>query len=199
MKKRGKGNSDNVADTKKFRRHGRAENYTRLRIVPQFKRCHSVFVFGAEFAASKSTLRRNGQMTRCQKKPHTIDLGRFESLQPEPSEEVKAEFAEASRLGGPGGEFLFNMRLREHHESSPVLSGVDLDAAWEDADVGEESVGGANPTPDQSIVDELGAGAGLMFNDNESLRSLDKVRERDRHRWELDPASSEDYAERNHR
>ncbi|MBI1765188.1 MAG: hypothetical protein HYR56_27565 [Acidobacteria bacterium] len=138
-------------------------------------------------------------MTRQKTAPHSIDLGRFESSQPEPSEEVKEEFAEAAKLGGPGGEFLFNARLREHHEYSPELSGGDLDAAWEDADVGEESVGGANPTPDQSLVDELGAGAGLMFDDNESLRSLDKVKERDRHRWELDPASSEDYAERNRR
>lgn len=138
-------------------------------------------------------------MARKQQKQTSIDLGRFESPQPEPSEEIKEEFAEAAKLSGPGGEFLFNMRLRAHHEYSPELSGGDLDAAWEDADVGEESVGGANPTPDQSIVDELGAGAGLMFDDNESLRSLDKVKERDLHRWELDPASSEDYAERNRR
>lgn len=138
-------------------------------------------------------------MVRKQQKLTSLDLGRFESLQPEPSAEIKEEFAEAAKLGGPGGEFLFNTRLRAHHEYSPALSGGDLDAAWEDADVGEESVGGANPTPDQSIVDELGAGAGLMFDDNESLRSLDKVKERDRHRWELDPASSEDYAERNRR
>ena len=138
-------------------------------------------------------------MVRPGKTPNSIDLGRYESRQPEPSEEIKEEFAEAARLGGPGGEFLFNLRLRAHHESSPVLSGGDLDAAWEDAAVGEESVGGANPTPDQSIVDELGAGVGLQFDDHESLRSLDKVSARDRHRWELDPASSEDYAERNRR
>lgn len=138
-------------------------------------------------------------MARRQKTQHSIDLGRFESIQPEPSEEIREEFAEAAKLGGLGGEFLLNTRLREHHESSPELSGGDLDAAWEDSDVGEESVGGANPTPDQSIVDELGAGVGLTFEDHETLRSLDKVKERDRHRWELDPASSEDYAERNRR
>ncbi len=135
-------------------------------------------------------------MVRKHKQPTSIDLGRFESRQPEPSEEVKEEFAEAQKLGGPGGEYLFNQRLRAHQPYSPALSGGDVDAAWEDADVGEESVGGANPTPDQSVVDELGAAAGLIFEDQETLRSLDKVKARDRHRWELDPASSEDYAER---
>lgn len=138
-------------------------------------------------------------MTQQKTPPPSIDLGRFESPHPEPSEEIKEEFAEAAKQGGSGGKYLLQTRLREHHESSPELSGGDLDAAWEDADVGEESVGGANPTPDQSVVDELGAGVGLTFDDHETLRSLDKVKERDRHRWELDPASSEDYAERNRR
>ena len=124
-----------------------------------------------------------------------IDLGRFESRQPEPPAEIKEAFAEAAKLGAAGGQIL-NTRLREYRPFSPVLSGGDIDAAWEDADIGEESVGGANPTPDQSVVDELGEAAGLSFQDNETLRSLDKVRARDLHRWELDPASSEDYLER---
>jgi hypothetical protein len=127
-----------------------------------------------------------------------IDLGRFESWQPEPPTEIKAEFEEAAKFGF-SGERMLHSRLREHWPFSPLLSGGDIDAAWEDADVGEESVGGANPTPDQSVVDELGEATGLSFEDNEMLRSLDKVKERDLHRWELDPASSEDYLERNRR
>ena len=71
--------------------------------------------------------------------------------------------------------------------------GGDLDAAWEDSAVaGEESVGGTTPTPDQDIVDEIGEAAGLTYSDDEPLDSDKKVLDRDRHRWELDPASTDD-------
>ena len=43
---------------------------------------------------------------------------------------------------------------------------------------------------------EIGRSLGLEYNDNEELKGADKVEARDRHRWELDPASSEDYDER---
>jgi hypothetical protein len=129
------------------------------------------------------------------KRDDFIDLGRVESPTYEPPEEIKEAFEEASHLGD-GGQGLLHARLRERHPYSPELSGGDIDAAWEDADVGEESVGGENPTPDQDIVEELGLAAGLTYNDDEPLRPQEKVRERDRHRWELDPASSEDYGER---
>ena len=52
------------------------------------------------------------------------------------------------------------------------------------------------PTPDQDIVDDIGKALGVEYQDNEELKGSDKVVERDRHRWELDPASSEDYQER---
>ena len=45
-------------------------------------------------------------------------------------------------------------------------------------------------------MDEIGRSLGLEYNDNEELKGADKVEARDRHRWELDPASSEDYDER---
>ena len=60
---------------------------------------------------------------------------------------------------------------------------------------GDEAVWGSNPTPDQDTVDELGETAGLTFEDSEELAG-EKVYDRDTHRWKLDPASSEDYAER---
>jgi hypothetical protein len=87
--------------------------------------------------------------------------------------------------------------LREHHETSPELTGGDVDADWEDAySVGDEAPGGDNPTPDQDRVDDIGKALGVEYQDNEELKASDKVAERDRHRWELDPASSEDYRER---
>jgi Family of unknown function (DUF6335) len=62
--------------------------------------------------------------------------------------------------------------------------------------VGEESVGGENPTPDQDIVEEHGKAVGLTYEDNEPLHGSDKIEGRDQSRWELDPASSEGYEER---
>lgn len=87
--------------------------------------------------------------------------------------------------------------LSEHNETGPVITAGDIDANWETAySTGDEAPGGDNPTPDQDVVDEIGRSLGLEYNDNEELKGADKVEARDRHRWELDPASSEDYDER---
>ena len=80
---------------------------------------------------------------------------------------------------------------------NPILTGGDIDAAWKEADtVGDEAVGGTAPTPDQDIVDEIGAAVGLEMSDREFLRTQDILEDRDDRRWELDPTSSEDYQER---
>ncbi len=76
------------------------------------------------------------------------------------------------------------------------LSGGDIDASDQDIDVGAESPGGSNPTPDQDIVDEIGKAVGVTYQDNEPLKFGDKVGGRDEDRWELNPASAEDYQER---
>lgn len=77
-----------------------------------------------------------------------------------------------------------------------VLTGGDIDAAWDQADVGDETVGGSSPTPDQDIVDEIGKALGITYADGEPLHTTEKIARRDEVRWELHPASSEDYAER---
>ena len=87
--------------------------------------------------------------------------------------------------------------LQEHTETSPALTGGDVDADWENAYAsGEEAPGGDNPTPDQQRVDDIGKALGVEYQDNEELRGVDKIDDRDRKRWELDPASAEDYKER---
>jgi hypothetical protein len=48
------------------------------------------------------------------------------------------------------------------------------------------------PTPPSSLDKAIG----VEYQDNEERRSSDKVVERDKHRWELDPASAEDDKER---
>jgi hypothetical protein len=86
---------------------------------------------------------------------------------------------------------------REHHGMSPAITGGDVDVDLETAYFsGDEAPGGDNPTPDQDIVDDIGRALGVEYQDNEELKSGDKVIERDKHRWELDPASSEDYKDR---
>jgi hypothetical protein len=88
-------------------------------------------------------------------------------------------------------------RYDKHTETSPALTGGDVDADWESAySTGDEAPGGDNPTPDQNNVDDIGLALGVEYEDNEELEGADKIVERDRHRWEDDPASSEDFDER---
>jgi hypothetical protein len=84
--------------------------------------------------------------------------------------------------------------LGDHTESSPALTAGDPDARWDDAyAIGDEAPGGDNPTPDQDRVDDIGKALGITYDDNEELQGSEKIIERDRHRWELDPASSDDW------
>ena len=85
-------------------------------------------------------------------------------------------------------------RFAEHTETSPAMTGGDVDADWEDAySVGDEAPGGDNPTPDQDRVDDIGKALGVTYDDNEELKASDKIADRDKHRWELDPASKDDF------
>jgi hypothetical protein len=85
----------------------------------------------------------------------------------------------------------------EHTETGPAMTGGDIDADWESAySVGDEAPGGDNMTPDQDIVDDIGKAVGVQYNDNEELKGEKKISDRDRHRWELDPASSDDWEDR---
>jgi len=87
--------------------------------------------------------------------------------------------------------------LADHASMTPAITGGDVDADLETAYFsGDEAPGGDNPTPDQEVVEEIGRALGIQYQDNEELRGSDKVSDRDRHRWELDPASAEDYRER---
>jgi hypothetical protein len=85
-------------------------------------------------------------------------------------------------------------RFAQHTETSPAMTAGDVDADWESAySVGDEAPGGDNPTPDQDIVDDIGRAVGVEYEDNEELKGEEKIARRDRNRWELDPASAEDY------
>ena len=85
---------------------------------------------------------------------------------------------------------------RDHGGMNDVTAG-DVDVNSEDAYFGgDEAPGGDNPTPDQDIVDDIGKALGVQYDDDEELKGAGKIEERDKHRWELDPASSEDFDDR---
>ncbi len=85
-------------------------------------------------------------------------------------------------------------RIHEHTSTGPALTAGDIDADWESAEsVGDEAPGGDNPTPDQDVVDDIGRALGVEYDDDEELRGGEEIVERDRKRWELDPASSDDF------
>ena len=44
-------------------------------------------------------------------------------------------------------------------------------------------------------VEEIGRALGVEYEDAEELKGADKITERDKHRWEYNPASAEDYPE----
>lgn len=96
-------------------------------------------------------------------------------------------------LGAPDGA---DARRVPDEEASAELAGGDVDAAATETGSGEEAVGGGNPTPDQDNVDEQGEALGVTYQPDEPLHTTEKIARRDVDRWELNPASSEDFAER---
>jgi hypothetical protein len=75
--------------------------------------------------------------------------------------------------------------VERHTGTGPRLTGGDVDAAWDEASaVGDEAVGGSTLTPDQDVVDELGAALGVPQDADAEVRTAGEIlEERDRHRW----------------
>jgi Family of unknown function (DUF6335) len=87
-------------------------------------------------------------------------------------------------------------RLSKSTGAGPALTSGDVDADWESAEsVGDEAPGGDNPTPDQDVVDDIGRALGVEYEDDEELQGGAEISDRDRHRWELDPSSKDDFDE----
>jgi len=115
-----------------------------------------------------------------------------ETVQTPPSSLNMDRHGSAARTGR--AEIAEHLRERRGMED---VTGGDPDVDSVDAFfTGEEAPGGDNPTPDQDIVDDIGKALGVQYDDNEELKAADKLTERDTHRWELDPASSDDYKDR---
>ena len=89
-------------------------------------------------------------------------------------------------------------RLREDGAADPTVTAGDLDANWTSAQMsGEETPTGSTPTPDQNGSEDIGRSMGVTYQDDEELKVGEKERSRDKHRFELDPASSDDWQDRN--
>jgi hypothetical protein len=83
-----------------------------------------------------------------------------------------------------GGRALHD-RIERRNDTSPAITGGDVDADWESANsTGDEAPGGDNMTPDQDVVDEIGAALGIEYDDNEELQGGAEIAERDEHRWD---------------
>jgi hypothetical protein len=95
------------------------------------------------------------------------------------------------------GSRKLNERYANDGLADPVVTAGDLDAQIEGAQFsGDESAVSSMPSPENNVVDDIGRAMGVTYADNEELKVGEKERSRDVHRWELDPASSEDYVER---
>lgn len=117
-----------------------------------------------------------------------------ERLEPSQSTLVAPRTEDRLTSSARAGHDALRSEVRLHTEAGPALTAGDVDAKWQDAyAVGDEAPGGDNPTPDQDRVDDIGKALGIQYEDNQELMGGEEVLERDRHRWEYDPASSEDW------
>lgn len=74
---------------------------------------------------------------------------------------------------------------------SSVTAG-DPDALEYQAEVvGEESIGGTTPTPEQNDVDDIAAAVGIDTQPDRPVAVKDEMDRRDRQRFELDPDSKD--------
>lgn len=69
---------------------------------------------------------------------------------------------------------------------------ADDDDAYRAEVNGDEAVGGTTAVPSQNDTEELAQAAGIVLDDDTPLDTEEMMEERDRDRWELDPASAID-------
>ncbi len=129
-----------------------------------------------------------------QQKDEWVDAGTAESRVLPVSNEVQKEFEEAKHRA-PEPQKPVD-RWRYYRSQAGQSSARDPNDAWDTFESGEDSKNHNALTADGDLLDEFGNAVGLHYEYNESLHLTDKVESRDDERWELDPASSEDYQKR---
>jgi Family of unknown function (DUF6335) len=184
--------------TRKPRKMGKARTAGAAKKTSQAAKSRGAARTG--IAASKIVARKVPRAARTVplRRPPALDRARRmvqgDDIVPTPPSSLDLDrTASAARTG----RHVLRQRLDEHTETGPAMTAGDVDADWERASsVGDEAPGGDNPTPDQDVVDDIGRAVGVQYDDNEELKGEEKIIKRDKHRWELDPASSEDYDDR---
>ena len=117
-------------------------------------------------------------------------IARDEDVLPLPPSSLDPE--RSASAGGTGRRELSD-RFHARTETGPALTGGDVDANWESAySGGDDAPAGDNPTPDQNVVENIGTAIGVQHDGTEELTGDEKVAQRDRTRWEFDPASEDD-------
>lgn len=150
-------------------------------------------------SARKSTVRKTARAVPApSRRAPTLDrvrrTVREEEMVPSPPSSLDLD---RSASAARSGRAEFNEKLHKHTSAGPALTAGDVDADWEAAEsVGDEAPGGDNPTPDQDVVDEIGKALGVEYDDDEELQGGEEIVKRDRNRWELDPASKDDFDDR---
>lgn len=155
----------------------------------------------ARKAAPKRPVRRPAARPAVRPKPAALNRERRQLREDEtvPTPPSTLDYSRRAS-GAESGHNMYRQRMREHTEGGPALTGGDVDTDWNEAySSGEETPGGDMPTPDQDVVEEIGRALGVEYEDAEELKGAEKIEDRDRHRWEYDPASAEDYRDRNRR
>ena len=103
-----------------------------------------------------------------------------------PEEELQGPPARETVMIHDNAEREAEEEARRYTQSSPRLTAGDVDADWRRADsVGEEAPGGTVATPDQDVVDDIGAALGVPRAPDEEFRpSAEILENRDRYRAE---------------
>jgi hypothetical protein len=137
------------------------------------------------FETARGTSASTGDVEGEEEEDESFELGAPSSLMP------------GRRAGRAGAVATPEDEFAEEVGADGGLRAGDVDVRLDEASmVGDETPGGDNPTPDQDVVDLIGRSLGVEYEDTEELKGADKIAARDRRRWELDPASSEDYRNR---
>ena len=154
--------------------------------------------------APKRAVPRKAAPKKAKTRPAKVEASRGRPTPPVTLARDRRQLSSAERFDSGSDERLvasaraghdaLRHHIEQHTETSPELTAGDVDAHWEDAyAIGDEAPGGDNPTPDQDRVDDIGKAFGIEYENSDDLLGGDELAERDKHRWELDPASADDW------
>lgn len=182
----------------------RARKTTRVRAskrTASVRKSASTRRASARGASARKTANKRSRLSPSRPKPVALSRERRQLREDEgiPGAPSTLNFA-VKASAAESGHQMYHQRAKEHTEGGQALTGGDVDSDWNDAYAsGEETPGGDMSTPDQDVVEEIGRALGVEYEDAEELKGAEKIESRDRNRWEYDPASAEDYKDRNRR